>query len=136
MTKYMNPLNFTIFALLNLCVGASALAGLDSAVSPTYAHTQPFWAVDGTLHGAALVPLPSLAWFEWGPTMSYGQTTAPLAVQASAQVAPVRAVLTNLVAGQVYHARLVVSNATGLTFGGTSSSLLLTTNIRRAVRGN
>ncbi len=107
----------TTFKLIPSILVLLGAAVASAEASPTYAHTQSFWAVSGTLNGAVLPGFPSLAWFEWGSTTEYGQMTAPVPVGASTKVVPVQAVLANLVAGQVYHARLVVSNATGFTFG-------------------
>ena len=107
----------TTFKLIPSILVLLGAAVASAEASPTYAHTQSFWAVSGTLNGAVLPGFPSLAWFEWGSTTEYGQMTAPVPVGASTKVVPVQAVLANLAAGQVYHARLVVSNATGFTVG-------------------
>src|SRR5688572_27123903 len=90
------------------CAALVNLAGILSAnAAGPYAFTQPHWAVTSTLNGmAGPNGLPSTAWFEWGATTDYGQTTVPVALGASSGVVKVSAVLSNLAAGQIYHARL------------------------------
>jgi hypothetical protein len=95
------------------CAAIVTLAGVLSAnAAGLYAFTQPDWAVTSTLNGmAGPNGLPSTAWFEWGETTAYGQTTAAVEVGASTGVVRVSAVLSNLIQGKVHHARLVVSRA-------------------------
>src|SRR5262245_18771509 len=99
-------------------LSASVACSLSTSGAEPYAFTQLAWAVTSTLNGmAGPNGLPSSAWIEWGATTAYGQATAPVAVGASSGVVKVSAALSNLVTGQIYHARLVVSNAAGLAFG-------------------
>jgi hypothetical protein len=106
------------FFQVSVTLFGSVACSLSTSGAKPYAFTQPHWAVTSTLNGmAGPNGLPSTAWFEWGVTTNYGQTTAPVAVGASSGVVKQSAVLSNLVAGQIYHARLVVSNSAGVALG-------------------
>jgi hypothetical protein len=63
--------------------------------------------------------------FEYGPTTSYGLTTAP---QNRSGNTPqnVNANISNLMANRVYHFRIVASNAVGTSFGGDRTFTTLT----------
>ena len=101
------------------CTAMFGATGILSAnPAGPYAFTQPHWAVTSTLNGiAGPNGLPSRAWFEWGATTNYGQITSPTSLEASTGVKRMSAMVSNLVTGEIYHARLVVSNAAGVAFG-------------------
>ena len=56
-------------------------------------------------------------WWEYGPTTSYGQTTAPTDVGEGSAPVPISATLAGLSAGTTYHYRLVAQNQAGTTYG-------------------
>jgi len=57
------------------------------------------------------------AWFEWGTTTNYGNTTAVQSIPAGASPVLVLAALSNLVSGTTYHFRVAGTNSTGVLFG-------------------
>jgi hypothetical protein len=59
----------------------------------------------------------TVAWFEWGPTISYGNTTAVISLPRTTSSVPVSAVLTNLTPFAFNYFRAVGSNALGTVFG-------------------
>jgi hypothetical protein len=59
----------------------------------------------------------TVAWYEWGNNAAYGLRTATTTVGHGYAVSPVRANVTGLAAGQIYHFQLVASNALGITHG-------------------
>src|SRR5262249_19327169 len=110
--------NMILRDFIRLIAMVTASGILSANAAGPYAFTQPAWAVTSTLNGmAGPNGLPSTAWFEWGETTAYGQTTAPINAGESTGVVRVSTVLSNLVNGPIYHARLVVSNAVGVAFG-------------------
>jgi alpha-tubulin suppressor-like RCC1 family protein len=75
-------------------------------------------ATSAVLNGMATPNgLPSLAWFEWGTNSTHNLVTPAVDVGAGWGVVRVSAGLSNLVAGQIYHSRLVVSNEAGTIRG-------------------
>ena len=64
---------------------------------------------------------PTAAWFQWGTTTNYGNST-PITIVAgtNASAVAVSNLLTGLSLG-VYHFQVVASNAAGTTFGGDAS---------------
>jgi concanavalin A-like lectin/glucanase superfamily protein/VCBS repeat protein/cadherin-like protein len=57
------------------------------------------------------------AWFQWGLTTAYGNSTAPLSLGTNVSFLPVNSALTGLIAGSFYHYRIVASNSAGTTLG-------------------
>ena len=55
-------------------------------------------------------------WFEVGPTTAYGSTTQPVTIDED-QPVPVNNVVSGLLKGATYHARLVARNGDGLSVG-------------------
>lgn len=109
------------FRLVRAVVLAYLICPRSADAAPPYAASQP--TTDITLSTARLNGMTtpngsgSLAWFEWGATTAYGQLRGPVAVGTGSGVVRVSAELGNLLAHQIYHSRLVISNATGMTFG-------------------
>jgi hypothetical protein len=98
-------------------VSASSLA---AATGPS-ATTLPASEVTDnsvTLNGA-VNPLgqETMAWFEWGPTTSYGNQTSPVSLPATDFEFGVAAMLTDLLENQTYHYRVVATNANARTEG-------------------
>ena len=89
--------------------------------APPYAATQPAMAItstNATINGMATPNgNDSVAWFEWGTNGSYGLTTMVTNVSSGSSVVWVSSKISNLVLGEIYFYRLVVSNADGLTYG-------------------
>ena len=86
-----------------------------------YAFTRPAIKIhptDTCLDGAVTPNgLASSAWWDWGLTSNYGQSTDPINAGSATTVSLVRAGISNLTAGAIYHCRLVVSNAAGVAYG-------------------
>ncbi len=57
------------------------------------------------------------AWFEWGLTASYGNTTAPQNLPAAVANVPMLASLTGLTDSTTYHCRAVIQSAVGTAYG-------------------
>ncbi len=57
------------------------------------------------------------AWFEYGPTATYGSSTAPVALGTDTVDHSLPAGVTGLAFGTVYHYRVVAQNATGIVYG-------------------
>ena len=94
---------------------------MDAAHGAPYATTQapmPVHATDATLNGM-VTPNgeASLAWFEWGTTGNFGNTTTPVDVGSGTNVVRVSAPVSSLTFGGIYSFRLVVSNASGVARG-------------------
>ncbi len=58
-----------------------------------------------------------MAWFEWGTTTAYGNTTSPTDIGEGYTTIGVARTLFNLQPGTVYHYRLVAQNEFGTTEG-------------------
>lgn len=72
----------------------------------------------GQLNGfVASQGLPATAWFDWGTTTNYGQTTGAVLADAGARVTHMRQQIGGLAEGQVIHFRLVASNASSVLRG-------------------
>ncbi len=86
-----------------------------------FAFTEPATLVNGTsaqLNGMATPNgLPATAWFEWGTSQAYGNTTPPVGVGTNFNVVFVSTNITGLVTNFAFHYRLVVSNLVGVTYG-------------------
>ena len=59
----------------------------------------------------------TLAWFEWGTSIVYGNATPPQSIGSGGNVVGFSNVLAGLVTGAEYHFRAVASNAFGLAVG-------------------
>jgi alpha-tubulin suppressor-like RCC1 family protein len=64
--------------------------------------------------------LPATAWFEWGTTTNYGNSTSGQTIGVSSN-GLVASPINDLIGDTTYHFRLVVSNVDGLHFGGNQS---------------
>jgi hypothetical protein len=75
-------------------------------------------STSATLFGSAYPPgLPTTAWFEWGTTTNYGNTTASLLFPANGGATNFSQNISGLVTNVNYHYRTVVSNRLGLAYG-------------------
>jgi alpha-tubulin suppressor-like RCC1 family protein len=90
-------------------------------IGPTSAATQlpgPVRSTTATLNGMCVAGnLPATAWFEWGTTTTYSQSTSTQSIPASGNVLHVSATISNLAANAIYHCRLIVTNAGGTAYG-------------------
>jgi hypothetical protein len=59
----------------------------------------------------------SVAYFQWGLTAGYGNTTPPLDAGAAASAAPVESTLTGLSPNTTYYYQLVATNSGGVAYG-------------------
>ncbi len=69
------------------------------------------------------------AWFEFGPTIAYGNATSPQALGASATNFVFRQAITGLTENATYHFRAVASNALGSSYGIDQSFAATGTNM-------
>ena len=97
--------------------GATAQASDETApVAQTLAPTG-FAGVLVVLHGTVDAGHQRTTyWFEVGPTTAYGSTTQPVTIDKDHPV-PVSNVVSGLLKGATYHARLVARNGDGLSLG-------------------
>ncbi len=90
-------------------------------INNPFAFTQPATLVTGNsarLNGMASPNgAPATAWFEWGTSTLYGNSTPPVAVGGVANVVYTNSVISGLAANVPYHFRLVVSNAQTVVHG-------------------
>jgi hypothetical protein len=129
--------------------GSTEIVTLGPCLPPTVTTGIPtaFTASGATLNGTANPNgFATTAWFEYGPTTSYGSSTPNWAIAAGTQVTAIGAgAVTGLTCGTIYHFRAVAVNAIGRTNGidrifsppcpGTiDSSLYVVANDTSAVR--
>ena len=87
-------------------------------------------ATAATVNGGAIPHgVASTAYFEWGTSTAYGNTTASQNIGAGQTEVAVAQELTGLATGQTYHYRLVATNANGTSYG---NDRLLTTTTQPA----
>jgi alpha-tubulin suppressor-like RCC1 family protein len=84
--------------------------------------TQPVFQLTSTnaIVQAMVTPnsFPALTWFEWGTNTSYGNQTPATPVDRGGQVVWLTNQINPIIAGTIFHYRSVVSNSTGVYFGG------------------
>ncbi len=100
-------------------VGADqAFTTLGRAPLATTGSVSGLMASGATLN-ASVTPLDTLTQvvFEWGPTVSYGMTTAVQNLTAGGSATAVSAALTGLLPQAAYHFRVKATNADGTAFG-------------------
>ena len=91
-----------------------------TVMSPPTARTLPasgtnnFAIFSGTVNPNGL---PTTAWFEWGPSTSYGHATPESSIGAGMADTPISVGLDQLTPGVAYHYRLVATNAAGRSNG-------------------
>jgi alpha-L-arabinofuranosidase len=68
--------------------------------------------------------LPTTAWFEWGATTNYGNTTAPQSIPKTVASMSFSDSISNLVPGATYQFRADVSNGLGVAYGANLSVTL------------
>ncbi|HWX21054.1 MAG TPA: LamG-like jellyroll fold domain-containing protein [Candidatus Binatia bacterium] len=79
-------------------------------------------STSATLEGSANpCALSSSGWFEWGPTTSYGNTTAAQPLGNGTSPTNFSAALTGLLSGVTYQFHAVVSNALGISYGANAA---------------
>ncbi len=78
----------------------------------------PVLATTATLRGAVnAMGDTTIAYFEYGPSIAYGNRTTPQSVGLRTTTLPFSAPLSNLEPGTTYYYRLVAYNSTGTNFG-------------------
>ena len=113
-------------ALAAACALAAASAQASDETAPVAQTLAPtgFAGVVVVLHGAADPGRQrTTVWFEIGPTTAYGSTTQPVTIDNDHPV-PVNSVVTGLLKGTTYHARLVARNSDGVSQGADVSFTL------------
>ena len=95
---------------------ASFLIKNDPTVTtlPATAVTNTSATLNGTVNPNGL---PTDYHFEWGPTISYGNSTPITAAGSGSAAVTVDANITSLTPGTTYHNRLVAQNSSGTTYG-------------------
>jgi hypothetical protein len=107
-------------------VSAITLDGESELSDPICAsHTPPVIILGPTEHLSCLEAISGFvqpggeeatAYFEWGTTTAYGNTTTPVALGSGFFDVPIGEILSGLTLGTTYHYRLVASNILGTTF--------------------
>ncbi|MFZ4522979.1 MAG: choice-of-anchor J domain-containing protein [Bacteroidales bacterium] len=102
------------------CPWATKIASFKFANNPA-AITLPATLITGTsatINGT-LNPngLATTWYFEWGPDLNYGFSTAPLPAGSGSSIITENFNVTGLITGTTYHYRLVASNSDGVTYG-------------------
>jgi hypothetical protein len=96
-----------------------------SRVGPPQATTQPASGISGsnaTLNASVIADgLLTTAYFEWGPTTSYGNTTTPTGIGSGTSPIAVNAAVSGLLPGATYHFAILASNSVGTVSGADSS---------------
>jgi hypothetical protein len=64
---------------------------------------------------------PTIAWFQWGATSSYGNVTSATALGSGTTALPLSAPLAGLTLGVTYHFRVAATNDYGLAYGSDQS---------------
>ena len=108
-----------MLAALAACALAGATAQADDQTPPVAQTLAPTWfgGVVAVLHGTVDPGHQRTTyWFEIGRTTAYGSTTQPLTIDTGHAVA-VTGVVSGLVMGATYHARLVARNGDGPSLG-------------------
>ena len=111
------------FALVRYA-GASYPAA-SVATAPATSETTTTATLNGTVNPNGII---TSAWFEYGTTILYGQTTAPQAQGYGTSVSPVSAAITALTSGTLYHYRLVAQNGEVTAYGADMTFTALTNN--------
>ena len=105
----------TIKAMLIVATGPIPVVG-DLPVVSTYPATD-LTTNTATLHGTVIANGDSAAvWFEWGTTVTYGNSTPTMFVSGSI-LEPVSYGITGLAPGTTYHYRLDATNTSGTAYG-------------------
>jgi peptidoglycan-N-acetylglucosamine deacetylase len=107
-------------AVCGLVVLSITPANAAAAAAPSVT-TRAASSVTGTsavLNGTASPNrLSATAWFQWGTSTSYGGQTSPAGIGSGHTSVAVKATLSALTAGTVYHYRLAAANSKGTTYG-------------------
>jgi hypothetical protein len=75
-------------------------------------------SANATLRGSAdPLGLPTTAWFEWGPTTTFGNLTFPRTLEGGFGNSNFSEVVGQLIGGNTYHFRAAASNAAGIVTG-------------------
>ena len=93
------------------------------ATSPATLVTSSNATLNGTVNpkGAA-----TTAWFEYGPTVSYGSSTVATSAGSGSSAVVVNAAVTSLAPGATYHFRVAANNGGGTSYG--SDATFVTSN--------
>jgi hypothetical protein len=118
--KFIAPLLAAVVAACSLAVATAQAHDETAPVAQTLAPTGV--AVSAVvLHGTVDAGSQTTKyWFEFGPTTAYGSST-PSATTDNSQPVPVVSVVSGLLEGTTYHARLVARNDDGLSRGADMS---------------
>jgi alpha-tubulin suppressor-like RCC1 family protein len=85
-----------------------------------YAFTQaagPVTSSSATLNGMVMPNGGAVAWFEWGTTLSFGQTTTQVIVGSGSAVVRLSAQINNLTPQGNFFCRIVARNGSGTSYG-------------------
>lgn len=75
-------------------------------------------ATTAVMNGAAIPHgVTATAYFQWGTTTAYGNTTSSQAIGSGQAEVAVTQAISGLTAGQTYHYRMVATNASGTSYG-------------------
>src|SRR5882672_5221979 len=110
----------TLLCVVGFPLQRSAAETVFSDNSP-FATTQPSWWLDGNTAALNGMVTPrsssTTVWFEWGTNDPYEHRTDPVILNPTESVVAIRAPISGLTNGIVYHSRLVASNLAGIALG-------------------
>jgi hypothetical protein len=97
----------------------STIPSFQSAPAAAIAAATGIGRTNATLNGTVNPGnQPTAAWFQWGATTNYGNTSTSTNLSATNINLAVSASLGGLTPGQTYHGQLVASNSAGMVTGG------------------
>ncbi|HWD20654.1 MAG TPA: hypothetical protein VHB20_15405 [Verrucomicrobiae bacterium] len=113
-------MKFTLRPLSAISGLALASLGFLSSASAQTTTIAPIGltATNATLRGSANPGgLPTVAFFHWGSSAGYGNSTAPVSIGSGSAVTTASAAITGLAPLHTYHFQMVASNSAGVTTG-------------------
>src|SRR5262252_5116716 len=115
---YRRRSGLAVLIVLGLClVARSAAAQRSSAPQATTGVATNVTATSATLTGTVSTNGPATtAYFQWGTTTAYGQTTASQSIGIGTRTV-IMSALTGLTPSRTYHYRVVASNGAGTSLG-------------------
>ncbi len=116
-----------------LYLSAAAVQGPIATTTAATNVTASSATLNGTVNPNGLS---TSAYFEWGTTTAYGNTTTSQSIGSGASNVGVAANLSGLVANSTYHYRVVATNSTGTSYGSNASFIATTASTNVALASN
>ena len=112
---------YRAFAVARYNIGGELTATVNTQAATSAGITTA--TLNGTVNPNGVI---TNAWFEYGPTTSYGSTTSIQPIGYGTSTVPVSANLTGLTLGTQYHYRLVAQNGSTTAYGSNMTFTTLT----------